>query len=205
MLKILIADDHPIFRQGLKQVLARESDLHVVGEAGNAREALEEVTKQHYDVILLDISMPGESGLSIIRQLKQIDKDLSVLVLSMHPEEQYAVQALKAGAAAYLTKVSVPDELVNAIRKVATGGKYISSTLAEKLAYAIEEPHKSLSTREFEIMRMLALGKTVSEIAKELFLSIKTVSTHRTHILQKLDLSNTADLIRYARQNKLVD
>ena len=140
MLKILIADDHPIFRQGLKQVLARESDLHVAGEAGNGREALEEVTKQHYDVILLDITMPGESGLSIIRQLKQIDKDLSVLVLSMHPEEQYAVQALKAGAAAYLTKVSVPDELVNAIRKVANGGKYISSTLAEKLAYAIEEP-----------------------------------------------------------------
>jgi DNA-binding NarL/FixJ family response regulator len=161
-------------------------------------------------VVLLDISMPGRSGVDILKELKSQLPKLAVLVLSIHPEEQYAVQVLKAGASGYLTKKSAPEELVTALRKVSTGGKYVSATLAEKLASALEAgiekpPHETLSTREYEVIRKIASGKTVTEIAKELFLSPKTISTYRTRILEKMGMKNNAELIRYAIKNRLVD
>jgi len=210
MIKILIADDHPIVRKGLKEIIEETPGMKVVDEASNGQELLEKVFKKDINVVLLDISMPGRSGLDILRDMKRQKPKLVVLVLSMHPEEQYAVQALKEGASGYLTKKSAPDELLTALRKVSSGGKYVSSSLAEKLAYALEKdgekpPHETLSVREYEVMRMIASGKTVTEIARELFLSPKTISTYRARILEKMRMKNNAQLVRYAIKNRLVD
>lgn len=210
MIKILIADDHPVVRKGLREIIEETPDMKVVDEASNGQEVLEKVYKKDFDVLLLDISMPGRSGLDILNELKNQYPKLAVLVLSIHPEEQYAMQVLKAGASGYLTKKSAPDELVYALQKVSTGGKYVSASLAEKLASALETggekpPHETLSPREYEVMRKIASGKTVAEIAKELFLSPKTISTYRTRILEKMGLKNNAELIRYAIKKQLVD
>lgn len=210
MIKILIADDHPIVRKGLKEIIEETPGMKVVDEASNGQEVLEKIFKKDINVVLLDISMPGRSGLDILRDIKRQKPKLVVLVLSMHPEEQYAVQALKEGASGYLTKESAPDELLTALRKVSSGGKYVSSSLAEKLAYALEKdgekpPHETLSVREYEVMCMIASGKTVNEIARELFLSPKTISTYRARILEKMRVKNNAQLVRYAIKNRLVD
>ena len=210
MIKILIADDHPVVRKGLREIIEETSDMEVADEASNGQEVLAKVFKKDFDVVLLDISMPGRSGLDILKELKSQLPKLAVLVLSIHPEEQYAVQVLKAGASGYLTKKSAPEELVTALRKVSAGGKYVSPSLAEKLASALETgiekpPHETLSAREYEVMRKIALGKTVTEIARELFLSPKTISTYRSRILEKIGIKNNSELIRYAIKNRLVD
>ncbi len=210
MLRILIADDHPIVRQGLRQLIAKTNDMVVTEEAGNGWEVLSKARASNCDVVLLDISMPGSHGLDIIRQLKKESPRLPILILSMHSEEQYAVRAFRAGASGYLTKESAPDELLAAIRKVSKGGKYVSSSLAEKLASDLEIgaeqlPHETLSDREYQVMRMIAAGKTVAEIADELSLSVQTVSTYRSRILQKMKMKNNVELANYAIRNRLVD
>ncbi len=210
MIKILIADDHPIVRKGLKEIIEVTPDMMVGDEASNGQEALEKVRKSDFDIVLLDISMPGRSGLDILKELKSEEPELSVLILSMHPEEQYAVRVLKAGASGYLTKESAPDELIAAIRKASIGRKYISSSLGEKLAFDLEidaeKPlHETLSDREYEVMRMIASGKTISEIAKKLFLSVKTISTYRSRILEKMRMKSNAELTHYALKNRLVE
>jgi DNA-binding NarL/FixJ family response regulator len=209
-IRILIADDHPIVRAGFKQVLSETPDLVVADEAGNGQEVLEHLKKKKYDVVLLDISMPGKNGLEILKELKTDYPKLPVLILSIYPEEQYAIRALKAGAAGYLTKESAPHELISAIRKISAGGRYISESLAEKLATYLnvdmtKSPHETLSDREHQVMRLIASGKTVSEIAESLNLSVKTISTYRTHILEKMKMKNNAEITLYAVQNKLVE
>jgi len=188
MLKILIADDHAIVRQGLKQIVTETPDMVVSGEASNGQELLSKIKENDYDVVVLDITMPGRDGIDVLKQLRSERPELPILMLSIHPEEQYALRALKAGASGYLTKESAPDELVVAIRKVSQGGKYISSSLAEKLAFELEvgreqAPHETLSDREYHVMCLIASGKTVMEIAQELSLSEKTISTYRSRIL----------------------
>ena len=210
MLKILIADDHAIVRQGLKQIVAETRDMVVAGEASNGQELFNKLKEDDYDVIVLDITMPGRSGMDVLRQLRSERPRLPVLILSVHSEEQYALRALRAGASGYLTKESAPDELVVAIRKVSLGGKYISSSLAEKLAFELEvgreqAPHETLSDREYQVMCRIASGKTVMEIAQELSLSEKTISTYRSRILEKMNMKNNAELTYYAIKNGLVD
>ncbi len=210
MLKVLIVDDHPVFRAGLKQIIAETNDIIVSAEVSNGWDAVDAAKSGRYDVMLLDISMPGKDGLDVLRDIKEDKVGIPVLILSMHPEEQYAIQSLKAGASGYLTKESAADELVTAIRKVSAGGKHISASLAEKLAAYVqnasdEAPHRVLSSREYQVMRLIASGKTPTEIAEELSLSIKTVSTYRVRVLNKLDMKNNAELVRYAVKNKLVD
>jgi DNA-binding NarL/FixJ family response regulator len=210
MIKILVADDHAVVRQGLRQILAQAFEGAVFGEAGHAQEVLQHVWKQEWDVVVLDIAMPGRSGLEVLKELKQVRPKLPVLVLSMHPEDQFAMRVLKAGAAGYMTKESAPEELVTAIKKVLRGGKYVSSSLAEKLAFAlapdIEKPlHETLSDREYQVMCLIASGKTVTEIADELSLSVKTISTYRARILEKMDMKTNAELTHYAIKNRLVD
>jgi len=210
MIKILIADDHPIYRRGLKELLYDSFDDVTIDEAANSNQALSYVNKNSYQIILLDIAMPGRSGLDIIKDIKKASSKLSVLMLSAYPEEQYAIRALKSGASAYLTKKSVPDELIKAIKKVLHGGKYLTSSLAEKLAFAIEENnerplHEKLSNREYQIMCMIASGKTVKIIADELNLSENTVSTYRTRTLEKMNLKNNAELTYYAIKHELID
>ena len=211
MLRILIADDHPVFRRGLKQIIEEASDLVVAAEAANGAEALRKARTGDYDVVLLDITMPVKNGVDVLSQLKHDRPALPVLMLSMHPEEQYAVRALRAGASGYLTKESAPEELVAAIRKVSAGGKYVSASLAEHLASIVQSaggespPHETLSRREYQVMCLIAAGKTVSEVARELSLSVKTVSTYRARILEKLQMRNNAELMRYATQNQLVE
>jgi len=209
MIKVFIADDHAIVRHGLIQIVAETNDIVVVGEADEGLQALRNVLDNHYDVVLLDITMPGLSGIDILKELKRQRPDIKILILSMHPEEQFAIRALKAGASGYLTKDSAPAELVNAIRKVAHGGKYISNSFAEKLAYQLtrdvrKEPHEVLSDREYQIMRMIAAGMKSQEIAEKLFLAISTVYTYRTRILQKMQLKNDAEIVRYAADNNLL-
>lgn len=208
MLKILIADDHPVVRRGLKQIVAEIPGVAVCDEATNGWEVLDKVRVVDYDVVLLDISMPGKDGIDVLTQLKSEKSRLHILVLSMHPEEQFAVRALKAGASGYLTKDSAADELVAAIQKVSSGGKYVSSSLAEKLASVVQEaeqlPHESLSNREYQVMCLLASGRTPTEIAGELSLSVKTISTYRSRILEKMKMKNNAELIHYAIENRLV-
>jgi two-component system, NarL family, invasion response regulator UvrY len=210
MLRILIADDHPVFRRGLKQIIDETSDMLVADEAADGWEALRKGTTGDYDIVLLDISMPFKNGLDVLSQLKSAKPALPVLVVSMHPEEQYAVRALRTGASGYLTKESAPAEMLVAIRKVSGGGKYVSASLAEDLAALLQEdgerlPHEALSNREYQVMRLIASGKTVSESARELSLSVKTVSTYRARILEKLRMKNNAELIRYATRNQLVE
>lgn len=209
MLKILIADDHAIVRQGLKQIVTETPDMVVAGEASNGQELLNKIKESDYDVVVLDITMPGRDGMDVLKQLRSEKPELPVLMLSIHPEEQYALRALRAGAAGYLTKESAPDELVVAIQKVSRGGKYISSSLAEKLAFELEvgreqAPHETLSDREYHVMCLIASGKTVMEIAQELSLSEKTISTYRSRILEKMKMKNNAELTYYAIKNQLV-
>jgi len=209
-MKILITEDHAVVRQGLKLILADHFKKAVFGEARNATEALACVWKEKWDVVVLDITMPGRSGLEVLKEIKRSRPKLPVLILSMHPEDQFAVRLLKAGAAGYLTKESAGDELVGAIKKVVGGGRYISPALAEKLAVHLtvdvqKAPHERLSDREFLILRMIASGKPVSQIAKELSLSVSTVSTYRARILEKMDMKNNAELTHYALQKELVE
>ena len=209
MIKILIADDHAIVREGLKQILAETDDMMVAGEATNGREVLEQVRKEDWDLVLLDLAMPGKDGLETLKELKLEKPKLPVLVLSIYPEEQYAVRLLKAGAAGYLTKESAPEELIAAIRKVSQKGKYISSSLAEKLAFYLEMDterprHETLSDREFKVMLMIASGKTVKEVADVMCLSIKTVSTYRVRALNKMGMKNNAEFTYYALKHDLV-
>lgn len=211
MINILIADDHAIVRQGLKQIITDQKDMRVMGEAENAAEILRLVGTEKYNVIVLDITMPGgRSGLDLLPEIKNLRPAAKILILSMHAEEQFAIRALKSGASGYITKQSAPTELVKAIRKVQSGGKYISQSIAEQLAFFhsadAEKPlHEFLSDREFQVLRMIALGETLREIADELNISEKTVSTYRTRILEKMQMTRNAELIRYAVQNKLVE
>lgn len=211
MIRILIADDHPLVRAGLRNVLKEESDMSIVAEASDAQELLDLVKRQKTDVVLLDISMPGRSGLDILQELKHDQPKLPVLVFSMHPEDRYALRALRGGAAGYMTKESPPAELVKAIRKVVGGGKYVSPPLAEKLAFGLESGtidrplHESLSDREFQVMCMIASGKTISDIADELSLSISTVNTYRARILEKMHMNTNSDLTRYSLENRLIE
>ena len=209
-INILIADDHPIVREGFKQVLSETTDMVVAGEASNGQEVLNLIRKNKYTVVLLDISMPGRSGLEILKELRSEHPKLPILIVSIYPEEQYAVRAFRTGASGYLTKASAPHELIEAIRKVSKGGRYVSSSLAEELTYyldvdATRAPHETLSDREYQVMLLIASGKTVSGIAEELCLSVKTISTYRTHILKKMNLKNNAEITLYAVQNKLVE
>jgi len=209
-MKILIADDHAVFRRGLKETLSETFAKIVFGEARTAQETFELAQRQDWDVIILDISMPGRSGLDILDDLRRSRPRIPVLLLTMHPEQQFARRALKAGAAGYLTKDSVPDELKEAIKRIVAGGRYVSATLAETLAVDLTRGadlplHELLSDREFQVLRMIASGKTVKEVADELSLSVKTVSTYRSRILEKTGMKTNADLIRYALQTQLVD
>jgi DNA-binding NarL/FixJ family response regulator len=209
-MRILIADDHAVFRRGLTETLGEAFSRVTFGEAKTAQETLEYVRRQDWDVVILDISMPGKSGLDILDDLHRLRPKLPVLLLSMHPEGQYARRALKSGAAGYLTKESVPEELKEAVRRVRAGGRYVSATLAEKLAFDLRREadmpvHELLSDREFQVFRMIASGKTVKQIADEIALSVKTVSTYRARILLKRGMKTTAELIRYALQSQLVD
>ena len=209
MIRILVADDHTVVREGIKQILAGQEDMFVEDEAESGQEVLNKMTKKNYDLILLDISMPGRSGLEILEEIKLKQPKLPVLILSMHPEEQYAIRTLRAGAAGYLTKASAPQELISAIRKVARGGKYVTASLAEKLAFELdagaEKPrHEKLSTREYQVMLMLASGQSVKEVAEELCLSAKTITTYRTRILEKMDMKKNAELTLYSIKNNLI-
>lgn len=210
MIDVFIADDHAIVRQGLKQILSETTDIRLVGEAADGDEALRKAQTEGCDVLILDISMPGRSGFDVLKELKHYRPDLPVLVLSIHAEEQFAVRVLQAGASGYLTKESVPAELVKAIRKVVDGGKYVSASLAETLAFRMDEAgdqprHAALSDREFQVLRMLAAGKTPTDIASDLALSVKTISTYRARILEKMGFTNTAEIIRYAIENQLIE
>lgn len=208
MIRILIADDHFIVREGLKQIVSEMSDMVVLDEARDGQEALAKALAKDFEIVVLDISMPLKSGLDVLKELKEKKPSTNVLVLSVHPEEHYAVRVLKAGASGYLTKESAPDELVMAIRKISQGRKYITVSLAEKLAGEIEKPadaplHSVLSEREFRVLCMIAAGRSIKEISEELFLSIKTVSTYRSRILKKMGFRNNSELIRYCIENGL--
>lgn len=208
MLRVLIADDHPIVRRGIRQILEETRNVQSIDEAETGQDVLEKVKAGRFDIVLLDISMPGMNGIDTLEALKKLKPLLPVLILSMYPEEEYAVRALKAGASGYLTKKSAPDELATAIRKIYRGERYISPTLAELLASNLmddlERPlHESLSNRELQVMRLIVAGKALKEIAGEMSLSPKTVSTFRSRILQKLNISSNAELIQYAVKNRL--
>jgi two-component system invasion response regulator UvrY len=207
-IRILIADDHPIVREGYKKILMSQPDMDVTGEAGNGQEVLDLIQKKDFDLILLDISMPGRSGLEILKELKSQKPHLPVMILSIYPEEQYAVRAFRDGASGYLTKASTPKELIAAIRKVSQGGRYVTEALAEKLTYFLGDvdkaPHEKLSDREYQVMLLIASGKTVTQAAEELCLSVKTISTYRRHILEKMQFSTNAEITMYAIQNKLL-
>jgi DNA-binding NarL/FixJ family response regulator len=210
MIRIVIADDHEIVRAGLKQIISDDEDMEVLGESNNGENLIELVKKNDYDVVLLDLKMQGISGIDVIKHIKIIKPDLPVIVLSMHAEDQYAVRTIKAGASGYLTKETAAENLITAVRRVVGGGKYISPTLAETLADSIaggggDLPHEKLADREFQVMCMIASGKTVTEIGAELFLSVKTISTYRQRILEKMNMKNNSELTHYAIKNNLLD
>ena len=209
MIQILIVDDHAILRRGLKEILEREFRDVSIGGAGTAEQALTQLESEKWDLVILDITMPGRSGVDVLRHLKALRPNLPVLVLSMHPEDQYGKRVLKAGASGYMNKESAPEELIKAVRKLLSGGRYVSPTLAETLAVDLgrddDTPaHERLSDREFEVLRKMASGKTVGQIAQELHLSVPTVSTYRARILEKMGMSTNAELIRYALSHHLV-
>ena len=210
MINILIADDHAIVREGLKQIVALEKDLQVTGEAGSAVELFEQLEKQSFDIIILDINMPGRSGLDIMKDLNIRFPNIPVLILSMYSEEQYGFRAIRAGASGYLKKVSAPEELVTAIKKIVSGGKYISNALAENLAKNVsiksaKPVHDNLSNREYEIMCKIASGKSAEEISEELSISINTFYSFRNRVLDKMKLKSNVEITQYVLQNKLID
>ncbi len=210
MIKILVVDDHAVVREGLKRIIAENQGMAVTGEAADGYEAMRLVKTEPCDVVLLDISMPNKNGLDVLKELHAESPRLPVLVLSMHGEDQYAIRVLRAGAAGYLTKDSAPAKLVQAIRKVVRGGKYVSSTLAERLVFDLgadsdKAPHEVLSDREYQVLCLISSGKTVTQIAGELALSVKTISTYRVRILEKLKMKNNAEITRYAIKEGLVD
>ena len=209
MIRVLLADDHAIVRAGLKEILSSTGDIVIAAEATNGNDVLMAVRGGQFDVAVLDMSMPGRSGIELIKMVKAEHPKLRVLVLSMHSEEQYAVRAVKAGASGYLTKESAADELVAAIRRVASGGAYITPETAERLVLdsgpADALPHTLLSDREYQVFRMICMGKSITQIADELVLSVKTVSTHKTRILQKMGVASQAELVRYAIKHNLLD
>jgi two-component system invasion response regulator UvrY len=210
VIRVLIADDHAILRRGLKEILMRELDSVTWGEAENGQQVLDQVQSHDWDLLILDITMPGRGGLDVLKTLKALRPRLPVLVLSMHPEDQYGKRVLKAGASGYMNKESAPEELMKAVRKLLGGGRYVSPALAETLASDLSQDtgrpaHESLSDREFEVLRKIASGKTVGQIAEELHLSVTTVSTYRARILEKMNMSTTAELMHYALRNHLVD
>ncbi|HJV35612.1 response regulator transcription factor [Geomonas sp.] len=208
MIRILIVDDHPVVREGLKLILSRTGTMEITGEAADGAEASVKLAKEEYDMVLLDIALPGRNGMDVLKEIKKHYPKLPVLVCSMHGEEEYGLRALRSGASGYLTKKSAANELVAAVHKVLQGGKYISQTLAEKLADAVAgdggAPHQGLSDREYQVLCMIASGMTVGEIAREMSLNIKTVSTYRTRILIKMNMKSNADLNRYAIRNNLI-
>lgn len=209
-MKVLIADDHPVVRHGLKQILATDSDMTVVGEAKNGNEAMELARRLEWDVAVLDYSMPGRSGLELLAEIKREFPQRPVLVLSMHPEELHARRVLKAGGAGYMNKESAGHELAAAIRKVVKGGRYVSASLAERLAVELtpdaqKPPHETLSDREYRVMWLIASGKPINRIAKEMFLSPSTISTYRVRILRKLGLTSNAELVQYAVRHQLIE
>lgn len=209
-MKIIIADDHELIREGLKKVLLKNSDIEVVGEACNSAELLDMLSETEIDIVVLDITMPGKSGLETLRDIKNYYPKVKTLILSMHPEERFAIRALKSGASGYLSKQSAAKELVNALVKIMSGGKYISNVVAEQLAMEIEIPsdkplHEKLSNREFEILIKISQGKPVSEIADELSLSVNTVTSYRSRLMQKMNMKTNAEIIRYSLKNQLVD
>jgi two-component system invasion response regulator UvrY len=210
VIRILIVDDHAIVRGGLKEILQRELEDVISGEAGDAQHALAQIEGGIWDLVILDIAMPGRSGLDLLADLKQRKPGLPVLVLSMHPEDQYGKRVLQAGASGYMNKEAAPEDLVKAIRKILGGGVYVSNALAEKLASDLSRgggrlPHELLSVREFEVLRMLASGKGITQIAEELHLGVTTVSTYRARILEKMQMANTSELMRYAIDHRLID
>ena len=209
MIRILIADDHTVVRKGLRQILLEGFPNAQIEEVGDAEDMIKKVVGGEWDVVISDLSMPGRSGLEALQQIKQINSRLPVLILSIHPEEQYAVRVLKAGASGYLSKDMAPDELVNAVQRVMLGKKYITASIAEKLASVLDHdsdkaPHEILSDREFSVLKMLASGKSVSDIAETLFLSVTTVSTYRARIMAKMNMKSNADLTLYAIEHKLL-
>ena len=209
MIKILIADDHPIVRKGLREILTEAKDLFEVQEAENGPEVLSRLEDGQHDVLVLDISMPGLSGLDVLKQIKKRKNSIPVLILSRHSEQQYAVRSLRAGASGYLTKESAPQELSRAIQKIARGGKYVSASMADQLLDYLNEdstrkPHEKLSDREFQVLQMIASGKTVGEIAEEMLLSVNTISTYRMRVLEKLNLGNNAQIMYYAMNEGLI-
>jgi DNA-binding NarL/FixJ family response regulator len=210
VIRLFVADDHAVVRRGLHQVVAETHEMTVAGEAASASEALQRLAEDAYDAVVLDLSLPGGNGLDLLGEIKRRWPRMPVLILTVHSEEQYAVRALRAGAAAYLTKESAPEELQHALRKVVRGGRYVTAAVAERLAFTLgpdaDRPlHEGLSDREFQVLRMLASGKAVSQIAEELHLSVKTVSTYRTRVLEKMEMKSNAELTHYAIRNHLVD
>ncbi len=209
-MKILLTDDHAVVRRGLRQILAAEFKKAEFGEAANAQEAIKKLGEESWDVAILDVTMPGRGGLEVLKEIKQTRPKLPVLMLSMHPEDQFAVRLLKAGASGYMNKESAPEELVGAVKKLLSGGRYVSPALAEKMASYLAldvqtTPHERLSDREFLVLRLIASGKPVGAIAKELSLSVKTISTYRTRILEKTGMTSNSELTHYALQNHLVE
>ncbi len=209
MLRILIADDHAIIRKGLKQILLEEYPSATIEEVNDAEAAINKTITNEWDILICDLSMPGRSGLDVLQHVKQNSLKLPVLILSIHPEEQYAIRALRAGAAGYLSKDAATDELVKAVQRILQGRKYISSSLAEIMASELDQdtskpPHELLSDREFHVFKLIADGKSVSEIAEQLSLSITTVSTYRSRILEKMEIKTNADMTRYALENKII-
>lgn len=209
MINVLIADDHAVVRKGIRQIISEDEEIKVLGEASNADEIIAQLYDHDWDVFVLDITMPGKNGLDVMIEIKQKRPEIKVLILSMHPEEEIALRALKTGASGYLNKDSVPGELIKAIRKIYSGGRYISSMLAESIVFSHERekyllPHEALSEREFQVMCLIASGNTLSQIAEELSLSIKTVSTYRTRIMEKMNMKSNVEITHYAIKNKLV-
>ena len=210
MIRVLVADDHAVVRRGLRQILSETSDIHVQAEATTAHEVLDLVRTQRFDVVVLDVNLRAGNGIELVGDIRRERPTLPVLILTVYPEEQYAVRAIKAGAAGFLTKESAPERLIEAVRKVAAGGRWVSAELAETLASMLAgersgPPHELLSDREFEVFKMLASGKTVSQVAQDLSLSVKTVSTHRTRILRKMNMKTNAELTHCAMKNRLVE
>lgn len=209
-MKIVIVDDHELVREGLKKVLLKESGIQLVGEASNALELFKLLEETEVDLVVLDITMPGRSGLDIISELKNLHDHIRILILSMHPEERFALRALKAGASGYLSKEAAARELVSAIRKIMSGGRYISAALADHLVSNLDKefgklPHETLSNREFEIFRLIAKGKSVGQIAEELILSVNTVTSYRSRLMEKMNFSSNAEIIRYAIEHNLIE